>query len=153
MGQRSIATSEGRKIVYYDAGVGDAVVLLASWARPVSDFNELAEALHGAGYRTLAVESRGIGGSGGGGPFSEPTLADLAQDVEEVIDTGGIAAEARLHVVGHAFGNRLARSFASRYPARTRSVTLVAVPDAGHALLPEQPATIAGALVAFLGGF
>ena len=34
-------------------------------------------------------------------------------------------------LVGHAFGNRIARAFASRYPARVRSLILLAAGDSG----------------------
>jgi pimeloyl-ACP methyl ester carboxylesterase len=113
-------------ITYYDGGAGPCVVLLASFARPVSDFNELAETLHREGFRTLAVESRGIGGSDGGGPLASPTRADLASDVDVVLSAAELASRESVHVVGHAFGNQIARTFAARYPERTRSVALIA---------------------------
>lgn len=136
VGTRRVAESDGKKIVYYDEGAGEIVVLLASWARPVSDFNELAAALHGAGFRTLGVESRGIGGSAGGGRSARPTLADLAADVAAVLVAAAVAEEQAVHVVGHAFGNRVARTFASLHPARTRSVALVAA--GGRAKIPAK---------------
>ena len=124
LGTARQATCDGLRIVYYEAGDGPAVVLLASWARPASDFNELATALHEAGYRTLAVESRGIGGSGGGGQGQETALHDLARDVVAVLDASEVGAP--VHLVGHAFGNQVARTFASDFPERALSVALVA---------------------------
>jgi pimeloyl-ACP methyl ester carboxylesterase len=135
-GKRRAAQSDGKKIVFYDESGGEGVVMLASWARPVSDFNEVAGALHRAGFRTLGIESRGIGGSGGGGRSARPTLEDLAGDVAAVLDAAGVAPEEPVHVVGHAFGNRVARTFATLYPARTRSVTLVAA--GGRATVPAR---------------
>jgi len=134
------AFSGDLEIAWYDGG-GDGsgrpcVVLLASFARPVSDFNELAQSLHREGFRTLAVESRGIGGSHGGGFLASPTLADLAADVEAVLSASELAADTSVHVVGHAFGNRVARTFATRYAERTRSVTLIAA--GGRAPIPEE---------------
>jgi pimeloyl-ACP methyl ester carboxylesterase len=135
LGSARDATSGDLRIVYYDAGEGPAVVLLASWARLASDFNELAHALHDAGYRTLAIESRGIGGSGGGGQGQETTLHDLARDVAAVLDASGVQ-DAPVHLVGHAFGNQVARTFASDFPERARSVTLVAA--GGQAKVPPK---------------
>lgn len=135
IGEAKQADSAELGIEYYDAGAGDVVVLLASFARPASDFNELATALHGADFRTLAIESRGIGASEGGGPRSRPTLFDLAADVGAVLRASGVADDTPVHVVGHAFGNRVARSFATRYPKRTRRVALIAA--GGRAPIPE----------------
>ncbi len=135
IGSEREAASGEIPIVFYDAGEGPPVVLLASWARPVSDFNELAHELHGAGFRTLAVESRGIGGSGGGGRGHGTTLHDLGRDVAAVLDACGLHQEP-VHLVGHAFGNQVARSFAADFPERTRSVTWVAA--GGRAKVPPE---------------
>jgi pimeloyl-ACP methyl ester carboxylesterase len=126
VGERGMARSGDVEVVYYAAGPRDGavVVLFASLARPVSDFNELVTALDEAGHRTLGVESRGIGGSDGGGLFGKPSLHDLAADALAVLDAEGVGGT--VHVVGHAFGNRVARTFAADHPERTRSVTLVA---------------------------
>jgi pimeloyl-ACP methyl ester carboxylesterase len=136
VGEPGMAPSDGIEIAYSDAGAGPVVVLLASWARPASDFNEIAVALHRAGFRTLAVESRGIAGSGGGGPSAGVSLADLADDVRAVLDAAGVAAAVPVHVVGHAFGNQVVRTFASRHPTRTRSVVLVAA--GGRSKVPAE---------------
>ena len=120
----------GHDIVYFEqtpvavAPHPIPIVLLASFARSVADFNELTNSLAAAGYRTLAIESRGIGGSGGGGPFRDLTLHDLAADIGAVLDaeiSGQVA-----HVVGHAFGNRVVRTFARDQPERVATVTLIA---------------------------
>ena len=136
VGERRSATSGDLEIAYYDGGAGEPVVLLASWARPVSDFNELALALQAAGYRTLAVESRGIGGSEGGGPFVEVSLGDLAADVAAVLDASALEEDTRVTVAGHAFGNQIARTFASQNPSRTAGVVLVAA--GGRAKVPDE---------------
>jgi pimeloyl-ACP methyl ester carboxylesterase len=114
------------RIEYHDRGRGEAVVLLASLARPASDFNELVAELNGAGFRTLAIEARGIGWSTGAGLVGKRTFHDLAADIAEVIEHAGLTAAERVHVVGHAFGNRVARTFAMDYPRRVQTLTLVA---------------------------
>lgn len=106
---------DGSEVTYYARGPagGPVLVLLASLGRSVSDFNELVEGLNEAGYRTIAVQSRGIGAH----PVSyrEPyTLYSLGEDIDAALHAAGIADSQPVSVIGHAFGNRAARAFASR---------------------------------------
>jgi pimeloyl-ACP methyl ester carboxylesterase len=98
----------------------ETVVLLPSLGRPASDFDVLCEALQAAGFNTLALDP----------PHSlpgEPTLHDLARYVIESID---VEEDTSFHLVGHAFGNRLARMVTNDYPERVMSLTLLAA--GGH---------------------
>jgi alpha-beta hydrolase superfamily lysophospholipase len=88
------------------APLAPTVVLLASLGRPVSDFNELAAALHAAGYRTLAVESRGIGTWAGGGP-GRRRLEALADDALRALTDAGVPVAQPVYVVGHALARGL----------------------------------------------
>lgn len=124
--ETSALAESDHRVVYYTQGEGETVVLLASLARPASDFNELARALVRGGFRTLAVESRGIGGTDGGGPLATPTLHELGSDVLAVLRASGLPETERVHMIGHAFGNRVARTFAADHPERMLSLTLVA---------------------------
>lgn len=109
-------------------GTGPAVVLLASLGRGASDFDHLASALAGAGYTAIAIDPRGVGESIG--PMDGLTLHDLADDVAAVIeDRGGGQA----HVLGHAFGQRLARCVAADHPSLVRHLAILA---AGGAVQP-----------------
>lgn len=112
------------------------VVLLASLGRPASDFNALAKALATAGWRTLAVESRGMGTWAGAGFFGPATLTGYADDVAAALTHAGLPPDARVVLVGHAYGNRVARTFAVQHPARTAGVVLLAAGDKPH-LPPE----------------
>lgn len=106
---------DGSDVTYYASGPagGPVVVLLASLGRSVSDFNELVEGLNASGYRTVAVESRGVGVHSGS--YREPyTLYNLGEDVDAALHAAGIADGQPVSVIGHAFGNRAARAFASR---------------------------------------
>lgn len=118
-----------------DAAQG-TVVLLASLGRPASDFNALAQSLVAAGWRTLAVESRGVGNWAGAGFFGPATLKGYAEDVMAVLTHARLPAHTRVVVVGHAWGNRVARTFATHYPAHTAGVVLLAAGDKPH-LPPE----------------
>ncbi len=109
---------------YYVSGTGPSVVLLASLGRAASDFNELVGSLNQAGYRTIAIDPPGIG---------ESTLMDaegmtghdLADGVHEIVEKE-VAAGERIVILGHAFGNRIARTYAADYPERVAATVLVA---------------------------
>jgi pimeloyl-ACP methyl ester carboxylesterase len=102
-------------------GKGPAIILLPSLGRGAADFDAIAERLAAAGYRVLRPEPRGIGGSTG--PWSGVKLEDLAADIAAVIDDAKCGPA---FVVGHAFGNRVARTLATLRPDVVRGVALVA---------------------------
>ena len=97
------------------------MALLASLGRGAEDFADLATRLAEAGYCALALEPRGVGGSTS--PLDGLTMSDLADDVAAVI---GALADGQATVVGHAFGNRVARMLATRHPDVVESVVLLA---------------------------
>jgi pimeloyl-ACP methyl ester carboxylesterase len=111
-------------------GHGSPIVLLPSLGRGASDFDRMAERLAEAGFRVLRPQPRGIGESRG--PMSGIDLHDYAADVAALIqhDGGGAA-----FVVGHAFGNRVARMLATDRPDLVRAVSLIAA-NVGHAPSP-----------------
>lgn len=102
-------------------GAGPAVVLLASLGRGADDFAGLAARLADAGYCALAPEPRGVRGSSS--PLKDVTMADLADDVAAVIRS---LADGHATVIGHAFGNRVARMVATRHPEVVESLVLLA---------------------------
>jgi pimeloyl-ACP methyl ester carboxylesterase len=111
-------------------GRGHRIVLLPSLGRGAVDFEAIAERLAGAGFRVLRPQPRGIGASRG--PMTGIDLHDYAADVAALIahDGGGPA-----FVVGHAFGNRVARMLATDRPDLVRAVALIAA-NVGHAPSP-----------------
>jgi pimeloyl-ACP methyl ester carboxylesterase len=129
IGEPREADNHGVILRYYVSGPDDreVVVLLPSYARSGSDFNELVERVNLAGHRTLVLQARGIDGTEL--PGYNLTLFDYADDLAAVLDHEALLAPVVL--IGHAFGNRIARSFASRYPARVRSLVLLAAGDGG----------------------
>lgn len=108
-------------------GEGPLVVLLPSLGRGGKDFDDLASRIAAAGFLAAAINPRGIGGSEGPPARS---LADYARDVAEVIlalrprQVDGLTTPVVL--IGHAFGNRLARAVASLYPDLVSSLILLA---------------------------
>lgn len=96
------------------------ILMFASLGRESSDFNELAGALSENGFAVSLIEAPHINGAV---PSSEaPTLFDLAEDVGAYFNT----CSRPVFVLGHAFGNRLARAVASARPDRVDGVILIA---------------------------
>jgi pimeloyl-ACP methyl ester carboxylesterase len=127
-------------------GNGPAIVLLPSLARDSEDYDEVASGLAAAGYRVLRPQPRGIGRSQGA--MTNISLHDFARDVAEVITRLGAG---RALLVGHAYGNWVARMTAVDHPQLVRGVVIaaaaakqyapeltVAVTKAGDPALPDK---------------
>lgn len=119
-------------------GKGPLVVLIASLGRGASDFDDLAERIAKAGFQAAAINPRGIGRSQGPAP---KTMADYAMDVAKTIDALHSGAGGAV-LIGHAFGNRVARATAAAYPDRISGLILLAsggqvpiAPDISKALM------------------
>lgn len=111
-------------------GKGESIVFIPSRGRGVEDFDTLSNHLAQAGYQVILPEPRGIGGSMG--PLEHITYHDLASDVAAVIQSlGGRPAT----VIGHDFGNRIARTLASDYPPLVKQLVLL---SAGG-IVPRSP--------------
>jgi pimeloyl-ACP methyl ester carboxylesterase len=133
---RSDAKGEARIAVTL-RGHGPVVVLIPSLGRGAADFDDLADRLATAGYEPAAIDPRGIGDSAG--PMAGLTLADYAADV------AAVAHELSLKpvvLIGHAFGNRVARATAAAHPEAVSALVLLAAggqvapaPDASKALM------------------
>jgi pimeloyl-ACP methyl ester carboxylesterase len=102
-------------------GAGPAVVLLPSLARDSDDYGHVAEGLSAAGFLVLRPKPRGIGQSKG--PMTNITLHDLARDIAEVVEQLGTG---RAVIVGHAYGNWVARMTAADHPKLVRGVVIAA---------------------------
>lgn len=120
-------------------GKGPLVVLLPSLGRGASDFDDLSSRIAAAGFQTAAINPRGIGKSEGPAARS---LADYAQDVFEVIKSlqsgQGRGPIKPAILIGHAYGNRLARVIASQYPEAVSSLILLA--SGGQVAIPPDVA-------------
>ena len=112
-------------------GSGTPVVLLANAGCSTGYFDDLARELAAGGLQAICINMRGTGESRGA--LDGLTVHDLAADVAGVLDA---LACGPAHLVGHAFGNRIARCLAVDRPALVRSVTLLA---AGGLIGPTTP--------------
>jgi pimeloyl-ACP methyl ester carboxylesterase len=122
-------------IEFFSRGRGEPVVLLPGAGLGVAYLEPLAEALALGGYQAVRINPRGAGHSTGS---LDITYHDRAADVSCVVDALRLG---RVHLVGHAFGNRIARTLAAERPDLVRSVTLLAAggkvpgaPQSGPAL-------------------
>ncbi len=113
-------------------GKGPPIVLLPSLGRGAEDFDAIASRVAVAGFRVLRPQPRGIGNSVG--PWAGIDLHDLAADIAAVIEQAGLGPA---FVVGHAFGNRVARMLATDRPELVKAVSLVAA-NVGHDPSPPE---------------
>ena len=102
-------------------GSGTPVVLLANAGCSTGYFEDLARVLAAGGLQAICVNMRGTGESRGS--LDGITVHDLAADVAGVLEAVDCGPA---HLVGHAFGNRVARCLAADRPSLVRSVTVLA---------------------------
>ena len=117
---RDFVSNGDARIEVIAEGSGPLVVLLPSRGRDSEDFDAIAAGIARAGYRVLRPQPRGAGRSTG--PMKNLTLHDFANDIAAVIKHEGGSAV----IVGHAFGNWVARMTAVDYPQLVRGVIIVA---------------------------
>ncbi len=107
---------------------GDFVAIIPSLGRGVEDYTEdyrstITTRLAEAGYRVVLIQPRGIGKSTGDLTPNNASMSMFAQDIRAAFDALGIS---KAHLVGHAFGNRLSRTFATLYGDRVDGLVLMA---------------------------
>ncbi len=118
---RVMVPAGGARIDTIVEGDGPLVVMLPSRGRDSEDYDGVAAAIAACGFRVLRPQPRGVGQSTG--PMSGLTLHDLADDVAAVI--AGLS-DGPAVIVGHAYGNWVARMTAVDHPALVRGVVLAA---------------------------
>lgn len=130
------------RIEVWEYGDGAPVLLLPSLGRGAADFDDLALRLARAGYHAIHPEPRGVGGSTG--DLDALSMADLAADAAAVVHA---RADGPVTIVGHAFGNRVARMTATEYPHLVDSVVLLCC----GGLVPPEPEYVAALQQVFDG--
>ncbi|MDH4074107.1 MAG: alpha/beta fold hydrolase [Gammaproteobacteria bacterium] len=115
--------SDGTRLRYFSAGEGETVVLLHGFGGSATGLYiepGTVDALVRAGFRVVALDQRGHGGS------EKPYDADaygqyMVEDVRRLLDHLG---QARVHLVGYSMGGKVAASFHATYPDRLSSIAL-----------------------------
>jgi pimeloyl-ACP methyl ester carboxylesterase len=102
-------------------GDGAPIILLPGTGYSSTAFGLIGPELARRGFRAIAVNPRGIRGSTGA--LADLTYHDYAADVGALIDR---VAGGRAHVLGWAWGNRIARTLAADSPQRVATVVLIA---------------------------
>jgi pimeloyl-ACP methyl ester carboxylesterase len=123
------ASAQGRYLVRYAdvqievvaEGEGQLIVFLPSLGRDSDDYDQATSELARRGYRVVRPVPRGIGQSHG--PSGGITLRDYARDVAKVIEH---EARGPAVIVGHAYGNWVARMAAVDHPRLVRGIVIAA---------------------------
>lgn len=111
-----VTTTDNSKLYVKDWGSGTPVILLHGWPLSSDSWDDLALALVGAGYRTIAYDRRGFGRSSQ--PWSGYDYDTLADDLAAVIDQTG-AQDAVL--VGFSMGGGEVARYMSRHGGKSVS--------------------------------
>ena len=112
-------TSDGLSLYYEDTGAGQPVLCLAGLTRNVRDFDFLAP--HLAGYRMLALDSRGRGESDHDPNYANYNVIRETEDVVELLDNLNIDS---VTIVGTSRGGLLAMMLAMGHAQRLTGVVL-----------------------------
>jgi len=118
---RTLVTYDNVQIDTIAEGKGPLIVLLPSRGRDSEDYDAVAAGLAREGFRVLRPQPRGMLASKG--PLKEISLHDLARDVATVIERENAGPAV---IVGHAYGNWVARMTAVDHPKLVRGVVLAA---------------------------
>jgi pimeloyl-ACP methyl ester carboxylesterase len=105
---------------------GTPVLLLHGWPDSHTLWRHQVKALTDAGYRTLAPDLRGFGGSDKPTAVEAYALKNTVIDAVAILDAAGVD---KAHVVAHDWGAAAGWGFASFLPDRVRSFATLSV---GH---------------------
>ena len=103
-------------------GEGEPIIMVPGNACHVSIFNLISPLLNNAGFKTIALNMRGVSVSGSKGPIENITMHDLAGDIAGVIEKLNCAP---VHILDWAFGSRIVRCLASDRPELIKTLTLL----------------------------
>ena len=104
---------------------GPLVLLLHGFPEGKESYMGQLEALAKAGYRAVAPDLRGYGGSDAPQGVEAYAMPHLLADVRGMINALG---EERVHLVGHDWGALVGWPFVSRHPEMVRSWTSLSIP-------------------------
>jgi len=121
---RRVATN-GIELAVHEAGNGPAVVLLHGFPELAYSWRHQLPALAAAGYRAIAPDLRGYGGSSKPAAVEAYRIEELVADVTGLLDALG---EARAVFVAHDWGALLAWQLALIERDRVRGVAALSVP-------------------------
>lgn len=118
-----------------DAGSGPLVLLLHGFPETKHAWRHQVAALSTAGYRVVAPDMRGYGGTDAPERADQYTVVHAVGDMVALIDALG---EARAVIVGHDWGATVAWQAALMRPDRFRAVAALSVPMMAPPPLPPS---------------
>jgi pimeloyl-ACP methyl ester carboxylesterase len=129
MGQLTAHSFRSRRHTthYWEAGPRDGplMIFLHGWPGLGLLWRAQIEALAADGWRCIAPDMRGYGGSSAPASPEDYALEEIVQDIVELHDSlGGRPAV----WAGHDLGSPVVGALAAHYPGRSRGVVLVSVP-------------------------
>ncbi len=103
-------------------GDGPTVLFVHGWGLTHHSYAPPVRALAGAGFRVLAPDLPGFGGTSdlAAGKISYSGFAGFLDEL-----LGELVSDESVHVVGHSFGGGVATQFTHDFPERVRSLVLV----------------------------
>jgi 3-oxoadipate enol-lactonase len=111
--------NNGANIYWDEQGSREPLLLIMGLGWTSHMWYRSRPALADAGYRTIALDNRGVGSSDvPAGPY---TLPVMASDALAVLTAAGVD---RAHVFGVSMGGMIAQEFALQYPDRVLSLVL-----------------------------
>jgi len=126
-------------LAVYEQGDGDPVVLVHGFPELAYSWRHQLPAIAGAGYRAIAYDLRGFGGSGRPGSVEAYRLTELVGDLVGLLDALHLD---RAILVGHDWGSIVVWSAAVMTPDRVRAVVSLNVPYRGWCCGFPDTATI-----------
>jgi pimeloyl-ACP methyl ester carboxylesterase len=119
-----IVEANGLRFSVTDVGEGPAVMLLHGFPDTSRLWRRQIEALTRAGYRTIAPDLRGRGGTERPQEVGSYAVPMLLRDVTGIMDALGVP---RAHLVGHDWGAGLAWLLAASEPRRAGRLVALSV--------------------------
>ncbi len=116
----ALASESGRE-QSGDTDAGDAPVIVALHSTGLSSAQWGRLIRHAEGYRVLAPDLLGYGGSEA---WREDVQFRFEYDLELLERVVELASPAAVHLVGHSYGGRLSAHFALKHPCKVRSMAL-----------------------------
>lgn len=132
MTTRRVATN-GVELDVVDEGAGPLVVLCHGFPELAYSWRHQVPALAAAGYRVLAPDQRGYGGSSHPEPVEAYDIVHLTGDLLGLLDELG---EEKAVFVGHDWGAVVVWAMAQLHPERMHGVVGMSVPFVPHGEVP-----------------
>jgi pimeloyl-ACP methyl ester carboxylesterase len=128
--------NQGAKIYWDEQGSGEPLLLIMGLSYPSYMWHRSRPVLSD-GYRTIALDNRGVGQSDA--PPGVYSIALMASDAAAVLNAAGVE---NAHVFGVSMGGMIAQEFALRYPGRVRSLILGCTAAGGPHAVQAEPAAL-----------